>query len=582
MLNDRLSTAITATASSPFIRIMDIDACFAQAAFTLNPRSVRVYYFDVIHGALIGQAGFERCDGAVFRKTEDLSANCPSALTQLAKAELVGGQLRDRLVEDEKSVVWVRESQFKGQRVVYELNFDSPFQSRENAIILEDLAERCGRVRMDLMRLQMEAIKHTLFSDLIRARLDLFCIFRAVSNALLGIVFHPAMPPSEVSVMFFDEAAGAFIMGSRYKGEGSTTGLIAEEQGTHNGLRVRYVDEKENGKAADPEAAGSQSAGVGIAWKVIEEGIPLCLNRKAEFEAISGVRWRKNSGTDSYGSLMAVPLLVQGKIVGVIFVKNEREDAFSLPDLIFLQDASEEIGNALSSAHAYQEFRRLARLDPMLGVHGILSKRYVKDDLAARVREAQARGNRILLLFADIDNFGATDRAFDHVMADDVLHEISQRMVVVKARAEDDIYRYGGGEEFVWVLEVPASVSLDEQEAAALKICRRIRRSVGRQLISICSEFATPVEAEAKLAGIKDRLRHRENIGAGCTVDQLPHKPEIGREGRSALRFRIRKTLSVGATLIREGEDPITAIQRANEAEHQAKEGGRNQEFFLL
>ena len=162
--------------------------------------------------------------------------------------------------------------------------------------------------------------------------------------------------------------------------------------------------------------------------------------------------------------------------------------------------------------------RQAASTDPLTGIG---NRKLFDETFAREAKEAEASGEPLALLVADIDHFKAFNDAHGHQIGDVVLRLVADRLKrSVKGR--DTVARYGG-EEFAVLL--PRTSLVDATEVAN----------------QLCGEIA------------KSRLVMR-NRGQ-----------ELGKV-----------TLSIGVARYRPGESTDTCFQRADEALYTAKRTGRN------
>ncbi|GEM_PF-1273068 len=105
--------------------------------------------------------------------------------------------------------------------------------------------------------------------------------------------------------------------------------------------------------------------------------------------------------------------------------------------------------NITSRKSAEEELRRQAHHDP---VTGLLNRTQLLKHITAR--KLTVRPNmRTSVLFLDLDNFKNVNDAFGHDIGDELLKEVSLRLMRV-TRDEDVAVRYGG-DEFVLVCDYP-------------------------------------------------------------------------------------------------------------------------------
>ena len=154
----------------------------------------------------------------------------------------------------------------------------------------------------------------------------------------------------------------------------------------------------------------------------------------------------------------------------------------------------------------------IATLDPLTGTR---NRRAMEEELAIAINAHQRSGRPIALAMLDLDHFKTVNDRFGHEEGDRVLQDFVA-LVQHSTRATDRLFRFGG-EEFVLLMDHTDEVAL---ERAFGNLLRRVR----------------------------DTLRVR---GEPLTV-------------------------SVGAAVLRHGDDRDTWLARADAALYRAKQGGRN------
>lgn len=163
---------------------------------------------------------------------------------------------------------------------------------------------------------------------------------------------------------------------------------------------------------------------------------------------------------------------------------------------------------------------RLAQIDSLTDIY---NRRALDEKLAIAAMSSERNGNKLSLLFADIDHFKKINDTYGHVVGDEVLKVVAKRISSV-LRFGDVFGRYGG-EEFV--IGLP-----DTNEEQARNLAERIRQTIADNPI-MCTD----------------------------------HKISI--------------TISIGVSVLRGGLDSIDqAIQIADRALYHCKQNGRNRIYL--
>jgi diguanylate cyclase (GGDEF)-like protein/PAS domain S-box-containing protein len=162
-----------------------------------------------------------------------------------------------------------------------------------------------------------------------------------------------------------------------------------------------------------------------------------------------------------------------------------------------------------------EELEALAYRDPLTGLG---NRRYAEEVITARLEEFGRTGTRFGVLFADLDHFKALNDRHGHDAGDKALRLIALTFTG-SLRAYDFAGRWGG-EELIGVIS-----RVEEQELT--RVAERFRE------LTATSPMPCP--------------------GGGVPV-----------------------TISIGATIVREGDTPATLVQRADALMYRSKAAGRN------
>ena len=92
-----------------------------------------------------------------------------------------------------------------------------------------------------------------------------------------------------------------------------------------------------------------------------------------------------------------------------------------------------------------QQLEELARIDPLTG---LLSVRYLHENLTRVLRAAERRSEYVSVVYFDVDDFKEINDTKGHMYGDEVLRGLGAALRHV-SRMEDSCFRYGGDEFFV-------------------------------------------------------------------------------------------------------------------------------------
>jgi diguanylate cyclase (GGDEF)-like protein/PAS domain S-box-containing protein len=174
---------------------------------------------------------------------------------------------------------------------------------------------------------------------------------------------------------------------------------------------------------------------------------------------------------------------------------------------------------AVAKAQTERRVRELETLAFRDGLTGLANRHFIEVKLEQALQDQREFGRLFGILMIDIDHFKEVNDHYGHDAGDSVLKTVSRTLALTLRHA--DVAGRWGGEEFMVLL-----ADLDP----------------------------------AVLSGIAERCRKL----IGASVVKVQGSP-------------VHVTVSIGATLIRDGEDPLAAIKRADELLYRSKSQGRNQ-----
>jgi diguanylate cyclase (GGDEF)-like protein len=168
-------------------------------------------------------------------------------------------------------------------------------------------------------------------------------------------------------------------------------------------------------------------------------------------------------------SVLAVPLLVGERVVGVLSVQSPRASAYDDHQLSVLATIAQQAAVAIENAHHYA----LATTDSLTGLP-------LRDDFFRRAEEEYVRALRysgaFSILMLDLDGFKEINDRQGHLAGDRYLRAFG---VALKARMRgaDLACRYGGDEFCVLLPETDLP--------GARPIAERLRQAISRLLVDV-------------------------------------------------------------------------------------------------
>ncbi len=167
------------------------------------------------------------------------------------------------------------------------------------------------------------------------------------------------------------------------------------------------------------------------------------------------------------GSLLAIPLLYQDRIVGALSFNRPGKNSFDLQEIWLLQAVASQASLAIANARLHRETVELSLTDALTG---IANRRDLERRLNMELPRAERFGAPLSIIMADIDHFKAYNDTHGHPLGDEILRTVAE-ILVESVRSIDTVARYGG-EEFTIVLP-----HIEKEQA--LEVAEKLREAIG-------------------------------------------------------------------------------------------------------
>lgn len=265
--------------------------------------------------------------------------------------------------------------------------------------------------------------------------------------------------------------------------------------------RTLEVRVHERNKRRMPGGARPLDAGL-FGW-IVEHGEAVLITDWAL--APESLRRSAEPGERASGSVIAVPLIEENTVIGVLCVRHSQPGTWSEADLHLMQQLAEQVTAAVADARAFEDLenyrkdlekrvaertaeleranhekeRLIAALrersraleretqeDPLTG---IANRRHFSQRLDDEIQVALSVGQPLTLAVADLDRFKVINDRLGHAVGDEVLRQ-SAKLMRGLCRATDLVARIGG-EEFALILP-------GMSREAALSFCESLRHAV--------------------------------------------------------------------------------------------------------
>ncbi|MBI3656569.1 MAG: diguanylate cyclase [Acidobacteria bacterium] len=162
-------------------------------------------------------------------------------------------------------------------------------------------------------------------------------------------------------------------------------------------------------------------------------------------------------------SAIAVPLIVDDKVIGVLSLYDLKPNRFGEDCLRLMDNISNKIAVALTNSLIYEQTHEDALTDP---VTGLPNSRFLFMRMDQEISRAHRNNTALTVLAMDLDNFKQINDTRGHLMGDKVLFRMSQ--LLRSALREYDFVARTGGDEFV-ALIIDASEETVKRKIAGIQ-----------------------------------------------------------------------------------------------------------------
>lgn len=219
------------------------------------------------------------------------------------------------------------------------------------------------------------------------------------------------------------------------------------------------------------------------------------------------VTWIRGSRYGAYFLLGWLPLMA-ATFMGAMQAAGAFPSWTWLEDSLLVAGAFEALvlavglaDRALAHRRHFDDARQRSMTDPLTG---LLNRRAWEEQLLGLAEQTQRAGQRLYVLFVDLDHFKSLNDTFGHRAGDEALCSVAAAMK--RTLPPDSLVCRYGGEEFVVAVNVSGS-------AQAHSIAETLRASVASRAIAV-DAAGTALTLSIGLA------RHRSGDSAQATVEQ--------------------------------------------------------------
>ncbi|HSS63951.1 MAG TPA: EAL domain-containing protein [Gammaproteobacteria bacterium] len=196
-------------------------------------------------------------------------------------------------------------------------------------------------------------------------------------------------------------------------------------------------------------------------------------------DTANAAQWWAEARRRGYASAVALPLHVDGQVIGALSIYSRDSGAFDAEELKLLTETAEDLAFGITTlrtrlAHqrAHETIRHMAYYDGLTGLpnHALLQER-----LQQAVAEASVHGGSVALLLLDIDRFREINDALGFQQGDLLLKEVGNRLHGILK--ETGTVARMRGDEFAVLLS-------ESDESGAIRIATRLLSALEEPIAS--------------------------------------------------------------------------------------------------
>ena len=225
-------------------------------------------------------------------------------------------------------------------------------------------------------------------------------------------------------------------------------------------------------------------------------------------------------------SLVCVPLVFQGRIVGILYLDDFIPREFDREKLNLLSILASFAAMAIHNATLHKRTKLMAITDALTGLH---NHRYFKQYFRQEMGRAKRYHKPFSIIMMDVDDFKSFNDSFGHPAGDQLLANMGE-VIMQTIRGVDVAFRYGG-EEFIVLLP---ETSLDKAILAAERLRESVQVNTAKKLLSGVTRGATVsigVASYPENADKMDELFHIVDsllyLAKRCGKNKVYHKESL-------------------------------------------------------
>ncbi len=212
-----------------------------------------------------------------------------------------------------------------------------------------------------------------------------------------------------------------------------------------------YIPDEESSDFVRTGSRGLEISDEGFPEKITAKHLKRWLGEDLNSVLIEDLRqeerFRPFAEQVTFRALMAVPLVLNDIVIGVLMMGANKPASFSAQEFNKIEVLGRQIALALKKVFLYRKVQKLSVTDSLTGLY---VRRFFHERLNEEIIRAKRYQQQLCLLMLDLDHFKEVNDQFGHQQGDTVLMEVARRLQTVAGQTAL-VARYGG-EEFAVIL----------------------------------------------------------------------------------------------------------------------------------
>jgi len=223
-------------------------------------------------------------------------------------------------------------------------------------------------------------------------------------------------------------------------------------------------------------------------------------------------------------SIICVPLINQGKALGIIELINIRKIFFEKPYIQLLETLADFAAIAIENSRYISRIKEVSIKDDCTNLY---NSRHMIELLEIEIQRATREKKKFAVVFLDLDHFKNVNDNYGHIVGSQLLREIAN-ILLRNIRTSDWGIRYGG-DEFVLILP-----GMDKENA--YKLTKRIREDLNSTTFFQKENYNIKVTASFGIAVFPDDASTIDDI-----IKMSDHAMyDVKKRGRDNIQLAVK------------------------------------------